>query len=168
MSAISTRIRAGLMAWLLLATLGLCGCGGDSAKPASSQTMKSSMTGPLPANALPATGANAPKFESELLVSHNVGGQGSNSHLRTRYENGKPFSAVENYATTIKGGKRTLRFEVRFKEHRDGKDLYEVKSTAGDEKGEQTSTTESNYEGKRLVIFQSDEATLVLQPPEKK
>jgi len=106
------------------------------------------------------------KFECELIVKHRTGGgEGSNSHRTTRYDDGKPFSAVENVTTTIKGEKGVLKFGVKFKEHRDGKDVYEVSATEGDAKGEHSVTTDKQYEGKPLVIYESEQATLTLQPP---
>jgi hypothetical protein len=112
---------------------------------------------------------NRPKFESELIISHRTnGGEGSSSHKSTRYDADKPFTAVENSTTTIKGDEGTRTFNVRFKEHRDGKDRYEVTATIGDAKGGQSTTTsEHAYDGNRLVVFQSENATLTLQPPSK-
>jgi len=106
------------------------------------------------------------RFECELIVKHRTGGgEGSSSHRTTRYDDGKPFSAVENVTTTIKGEKGVLKFGVNFKEHRDGKDVYEVSASEGDAKGERSVTTDRQYEGKPLVVYESEQATLTLQPP---
>src|SRR6478752_10191524 len=82
---------------------------------------------PAPASGAPAAEGKRPKFESELVATHTLnGGTGSSAHRSTRYDDGKLFTAVENYATTIKGGPVTLKYEVAFVAHRDGKDVFRL------------------------------------------
>jgi hypothetical protein len=124
--------------------------------------------GESPAPAVPAAAGKRPKFESELVATHTVnGGTGSSAHKSTRYDDGKPFTTVENYSTTIKGSSVTLKYEVAFVAHRDGKDVYKLTYTVEKAGGAETKTTEAAYDGKRAVLVEDQNGSLVLQPPSK-
>ena len=123
---------------------------------------------PDPVTVSTAADGKRPKFESELVYTHTInGGTGSSNHTSTRYDDGKPFRAVENWSTSIKGGPVTLDCEVAFVTHRDGKDVYKIKYTVGKAGGSETRTTEAGYDGKRTVLSEDQHGTLVLQPPAK-
>ena len=103
-----------------------------------------------------------------MVYTHTVnGGTGSSNHTSTRYDNEKPFSAVENWSTTVKAGPITLKCEVVFVAHRDSKDVYKVTYTVAKAEGSETKTNEIPYDGKRAVLIEDQYSTLVLQPPSK-
>ena len=84
-----------------LSLVSAAGCSRSGPSPAS---------GAPPAAVSPAADGKKPKFESELVYTHTVnGGTGSSNHTSTRYDNEKPFSAVENWSTTVKAGPITRR-----------------------------------------------------------
>lgn len=124
--------------------------------------------GDPPAPVAAAAEGKRPKFESELIHTHTVnGGTGSSHHTSTRYDDGKPFRAVENWSTSVTGGPVTLKCEVAFVAHRDGKDVYKVSYTVGKAGGSTTTTREVAYDGKRTVAVEDEYGSLVLQPPTK-
>jgi hypothetical protein len=121
-----------------------------------------------PAAVAPAADEKRPKFESELVATNTLnGGTGSSVHKSTRYDDDKPFTAVDNYSTTIKGGPVTLKYEVAFVAHRDGKDRYKLTYTVEKAGGSETKTSEAAYDGKRAVLVEDQYGSLVLQPPSK-
>ena len=130
-----------------------------------------SRSAPTPADGAPPASVaegKGPKFESELVHTHTVDGKGgSGAYKGTRYEDGKPFNVVENYTTTIKGGSTTLKYEVAFVTHRDGKDVYKLTYTVAKAEGTETKTSEATYEGGRTVLVEDQYGSFVLQPPSK-
>jgi hypothetical protein len=112
-----------------------------------------------------AEAAKRPKFESELHVNHGVGGAGSSSHKSTRHTDGKPFTAVEDYSTTIKGDKATVKLRVTFLKHDNGADLFEVEWTIEKPGGSQSTKTNVPYKGEKKTILENEFVKAVLQPP---
>jgi hypothetical protein len=116
----------------------------------------------------PAAERKRPTFESELVHTNTLnGGTGSSSHKSTRYDDGRPFTAVENFSTTLAGGPVTLKYEVVFVAHRDGKDVYKWTYTVAKAGGSETRGSEATYDGKRTVLVEDRYGSLVLQPPSK-
>src|SRR5581483_4761878 len=84
----------GMMAGVAVGLWLAAGCSRQAPAPAGGAQ-------PEPAPAAAAEGKR-PKFESELVHTHTIdGGKGSSRHTSTRYDDGKPFNAVENYETTV-------------------------------------------------------------------
>lgn len=126
------------------------------------------VTLPAPPPAGPGVAAKGPRFESELINTYTVdGGTSSGKHTSTRYDNDKPFTAAENVASTFKGSTTTVKFELKFVEHRDGKDIYKLKYTVEKAEGSSTTTREASYDGKRTVLLEDPYGSIVMQPPTK-
>ena len=156
----TTRVRSA-MSFALILTLG--GCGGDSAatpKP----TSKATQAPPVQSS----DESKSPKFESELLVTHtNSGGTGSSSSKTTRYTDGKPFTAVEDYTSTIRGDKLTVKVKVKFLKHENGADVFDVSSEVETPSGSESKSTTVTYKGEKKTILEDKSATVVIQPPTK-
>jgi len=109
-----------------------------------------------------------PKFESELQVSHTGGGGTSTStHRATRHNDGKPFTAVENYSTTFRGDKATATVRVKFLKHEGGEDVFEVESTVDKPGGSESKTTPATYKGTPKTLLDDGITKVVIQPPGK-
>lgn len=109
---------------------------------------------------------SGPKFESELHIAHKTaGGIATSSSKPTRYTDGKPFSAVENYSTTLKGDKSTVKARVKFLKHEKGEDLFEVESTIEKSSGSESKTTTAAYKGEKKTILENEFTKIVIQPP---
>jgi hypothetical protein len=112
--------------------------------------------------------SSRPRYESELSYSHTVnGGKSSGTDRGTRYTDGKPFRVVDKFVLASGDPKDAfhIRIEVGFVVHRSGKDLYRVSYTARKGGGLQTTTSEMQYDGRRLVLIEDENCTVVLQPP---
>jgi len=115
-----------------------------------------------------AEAVKGPKFESELQVSHaTAGGTATSSSKATRYTDGKPFSAVENYSTTFKGDKATVKVRVKFLKHESGEDVFEIESTIEKAGGSESKTTTATYKGQPKTILEDEFTKVVVQPPTK-
>ena len=96
-----------------------------------------SRSAPTPGSVPPSPNAVPPgdeekrqKFESELVHTNALdGGAGSSVFKGTRYDDGKPFTAIDSHATTFKGRTVTLKYEVAFAGQRGGKDVYKLTYT---------------------------------------
>ena len=109
-----------------------------------------------------------PKFESELHVAHTAaGGTATSSSKATRYTDGKPFTAVENYSTTLKGDKATTKVRVKFQKHEGGADVFEVESTIEKSGGSESQTTTATYKGESKTILENEFVKVIIQPPTK-
>jgi hypothetical protein len=109
-----------------------------------------------------------PKFESELQISHTVaGGTATSSHKSTRYTGGTPFSAVEDYSSTFRGDKATVKFRVKFLKHENGEDVFDVESTIEKPSGSESKTTTAAYKGEKKTILENEFTKIILQPPSK-
>lgn len=105
-------------------------------------------------------------FQSELVHTHSINGSGgSGTHRSTHYDDGKPFTAVQEYSTTVREGTTTLKYDLAFAEHRDGKDIYKLSYAVTTAKGAETKSSEAAYDGNRTVIIEDEYGSLVLHPP---
>ena len=141
-----------------------CGCS-RQASPSSSD--------PKPEKEISALVGKSPKFECELIQTHDFNGKtGSSSHFSTKTVDNKLFTSVENYTTTVNLGSVNLKYEFEFLAHRDGKDVYKLTYTISDTSksgvGSETKTSEFTYEGQKKVVIQDKYGSAVFQPPNKK
>jgi hypothetical protein len=109
-----------------------------------------------------------PKFESELQIVHaTAGGTATSSHAATWYTDGKPFTAVENYSTTFRGDKATVKVRVKFLKHEKGEDVFEVESTVEKPGGSESKTTTATYKGEPKTLLDDGFTKVIVQPPSK-
>ena len=109
-----------------------------------------------------------PKFESELQIVHTTaGGTSTSSHAATRYADGKPFTAVENYSTTFRGDKATAKVRVKFLKHEKGEDVFEVESAVEKPGGSESKTTTATYKGEPKTLLDDGFTKVIVQPPSK-
>jgi len=156
---------------LTLATL-TAGCGADRAREeaekarlAEAQARQQLADHVAKRNAEAGAG---PRFESELQIVHTTAqGTSASSHSATRYTDGKPFTAVENYSTTFRGDKATAKVRVKFLKHEKGEDVFEVESTVEKPGGSESKTTTATYKGEPKTILDDGFTKVVLQPPSK-
>jgi hypothetical protein len=146
------------------------GCGGEQARRAkmAEQAALDRLAEAAAKRKAEAEASTSPKFESELQISHTVaGGTATSSSKPTRYTDGKPFTAVENYSSTFKGDKATVKVRVKFLKHENGEDVFEVESTIERAGGSESKTTTATYKGQPKTILESEFTKVVIQPPTK-
>jgi hypothetical protein len=148
---------------LMLAIL-MAGCGADRAREQSEKARLAEAK----AQQLVAENAKRPKFESELQIVHaTAGGTATSSHAATRYTDGKPFTAVENYSPTFRGDKATAKVRVKFLKHEKGKDVFEVESAVEKPGSSESKTTTATYKGEPKTLLDDGFTKVVMQPPRK-
>lgn len=154
-----------LLSVLLPSIAALAGCGGDTT--AKSDSKNKTNVGE-PQRSTGSVALKTPKFESELFVTHtNAGGTGTSSGKTTHYQDGKPFSYVQDHTSTLKGDGTTVKARVKFVEHKDGADVYSVETEIATKERTETNTTTVVYTGEKKKVLENHLTTVFLQPPSK-
>lgn len=141
--------RSRTIAMMGLAIVLASGCSGPTAPSGSGSA--------TPASAEHGTDKKA-RFDCELVYSFDIGGATASGTHRLGKSDG------EKSKTTHTVGKSSVAIELAFVEHRDGKDIYKSTYTVADAAGSQTRSSQTGYDGKRVVVIEDKHGSVALQP----
>ena len=146
------------------------GCGADRARAEAEKARlaEAEARAQLAENLAKRESVSGPKFESELQIAHTTAqGTSTSSHKATRYTDGKPFTAVENFSTTFRGDKAAAKVRVKFLKHENGEDVFEVESAVEKPGGSESKTTTATYKGEPKTLLDDGFTKVIMQPPSK-